>query len=213
MKDFFLAREARIVVLLGLGTLLVAGCASKKYVQEGMSTQEAKISDIETQVEDNQRELRQTGERLDGVSDRAQQAEQAGRQAGSRADEAYELAKGKLLYKVVLSDVAGHFTVDNSALNENALESLNELASRLKKENADVYLEIEGHTDSTGSESHNLALGLRRAESVRRYLNGEQGIPLHRMSVISLGESKPVADNSSKDGRAQNRRVEVRVLS
>jgi outer membrane protein OmpA-like peptidoglycan-associated protein len=75
-----------------------------------------------------------------------------------------------------------------------------------------VYLEIEGHTDSTGSEAYNHTLGLRRADAVRDYLNRSGGIPLHAMSTISLGEGDPVADNSSSTGRSQNRRVVVRVL-
>jgi len=71
----------------------------------------------------------------------------------------------------------------------------------------DAFIEIQGHTDSIGSESYNLELGYKRAESAMRYLNMEQGIPLFRMNVISYGEFKPIADNATKEGRAQNRRV------
>jgi len=75
-----------------------------------------------------------------------------------------------------------------------------------------VYLEIEGHTDNVGSEEYNKVLGERRAEAVRVYLNEKGGIPLHAMNVISYGEDEPVSDNGSRTGRAQNRRVVIRVL-
>jgi peptidoglycan-associated lipoprotein len=75
-----------------------------------------------------------------------------------------------------------------------------------------VYLEIEGHTDNVGGELYNAQLGEKRAKAVMNYLNEKGGVPLHAMSVISYGESKPVADNKTADGRAQNRRVVVRVL-
>ena len=73
-------------------------------------------------------------------------------------------------------------------------EHLDNLAARLKSDNRNVFLEIEGHTDSSGPEGYNLVLGQRRAEAVRRYLNGNHSIPLHRMSVITYGESRPSAD-------------------
>ncbi len=212
MKDFRISKRVTRLAALALAGSLLTGCATKGFVREGLNTQDTKISDLSTQVEDHQRQLRQTGERLDSVATTAQKAQQTGQQASARADEAYQLAKGKLLYSVVLSDVAGNFALNSDKLTDSARGKLDDLAYSLKTDNANVYLEIEGHTDSTGPESHNLALGLRRAEAVRRYLS-QQGIPLHRMSVISYGESKPVADNSSREGRATNRRVEVRVLS
>ena len=78
--------------------------------------------------------------------------------------------------------------------------------------NENVYIEVQGHTDSVGSETYNEELGLERAEAVRRYLNMNQHIPLHRINVISYGESAPVTDNKSRDSRSQNRRVVLVVL-
>ena len=75
-----------------------------------------------------------------------------------------------------------------------------------------VYLEIEGHTDNIGSEEYNKVLGEKRAEAVREYLSQKAGIPLHAMNIISYGEDKPVAENSTSSGRAQNRRVVIKVL-
>lgn len=213
MKNFVFRTTFGSMVVVALASLLVAGCASKKYVDEGISGQEARLADLESEVENQQRELESTGKKLDSVASTANGAQKTGESAQSRANEAYAMAQGKLLYKVVISDVAGTFAVDKADLSDDARAKLDKLAANLKKENKDVYLEIEGHTDSSGSEAYNVALGWRRAESVRRYLNEKQGIPLFRMSVISYGESDPVADNSTREGRAKNRRVEVRVLS
>ncbi len=75
-----------------------------------------------------------------------------------------------------------------------------------------VYLEIEGHTDNIGSDQYNMELGEKRAKAVLTYLNEKDGLPLHAMSVISYGKTKPVADNKTANGRAQNRRVVIKVL-
>lgn len=208
------------VALACVALVVFGGCASKKFVQDGLSAQDAKLADIETQVEANQRRIGETSQKVDAVGDEAKEAGRVGReantaagQAKSRADEAYDMAKGKLVYSVVLTDSAGDFEIDSADLSDSAKGKLDSLASRLKSENKSVYMEIAGHTDSTGGESYNLELGYRRAEMVRRYLSMTHNIPLHRMSVMSYGESSPMADNSTREGRAQNRRVEIRVLS
>ena len=89
-------------------------------------------------------------------------------------------------------------------------EALDQLGAVLVRENRNIFIEIQGHTDATGTEEYNYELGLKRAESVRRHLS-DSGIPLHRMSVISYGESKPVADNGTREGRRANRRVVFRI--
>ena len=89
---------------------------------------------------------------------------------------------------------------------------LAELAQRLGAENKNVYLEIQGHTDATGDEAYNEELGEARAEAVRRYLS-KAGVALNRMATISYGEDEPVAPNDTPEGRAQNRRVAIVVLS
>ena len=202
-----------LVVALAAASMTLAGCASKKYVREGFAAQDGKIVDLQTQVEDGQRRQSETSERLDGVALDAREAGSIGRQAGARAEEAYGLAKGKLLYTVVLSENAGTFSFNRSELSDATREAIDELAARLKSENANVFIEVEGHTDSTGPENYNLHLGELRAEAVRRYLITQHAIPIHRISIISYGETRPVAGNDSRDGRSQNRRVEVRVLS
>jgi peptidoglycan-associated lipoprotein len=121
-------------------------------------------------------------------------------------------AEGKFLYEVVLSDDSVKFPVNKDALSPEAEARLTELAERLKGENKNVYLEIQGHTDASGGAKYNQELGESRAEAVRRYLS-QQHIALNRMATISYGETEPVAPNDNADGRAQNRRVAIVVLS
>ena len=89
---------------------------------------------------------------------------------------------------------------------------LKALADQLKTDNKNVFLEIQGHTDATGKPDYNMMLGQERAEAVRLFLN-QQGVALNRMDTISYGETAPVADNKTKAGRAQNRRVQIVVLA
>jgi outer membrane protein OmpA-like peptidoglycan-associated protein len=105
-----------------------------------------------------------------------------------------------------------NFGFDKYKMSDEAKAALDAFAKKVKAENKNVFIEIQGHTDQTGSESYNLKLGYKRAEQVMRYLSSEQGFALHRMNVISYGEFNPIADNGSKDGRAKNRRVTMVVL-
>ena len=87
------------------------------------------------------------------------------------------------------------------------------MIDQLKTNPQNVFIEIEGHTDNVGDTAINERLGLERAEAVKRYLYEQHQVPLHKINVISYGEGKPVAPNNTRDGRAQNRRVVVKVLS
>ena len=129
-----------------------------------------------------------------------------------RAEAAGKLAEGKFVYSLVLSDDAVKFPVNHHELSKDAQAKLMEFAEKLKAENKNVYLEIQGHTDSSGGPEMNYKLGEERAEAVRRYLS-KQGIALNRMSTISYGKAEPVDSNKTKDGRAKNRRVVVIVLA
>ena len=169
--------------LIALG-LAASGCASHRFVRD------------QVQVVDN---------RVTGVEGTAAQALQ-------RANDAHKLAEGKFLYQVVLSDDSVKFPTDAAALSPEAEQRLAQFAQRLRSENRNVYLEIQGHTDSSGDTRANEQLGQSRAEAVRRFLS-DQGIALNRMATISYGETKPVAPNNTREGRAQNRRVAIVVLN
>jgi outer membrane protein OmpA-like peptidoglycan-associated protein len=127
--------------------------------------------------------------------------------------ELIDKAAKRLIYTVVLSDAEGQFTFGKSALPEPAKAKIDQLVTQLKADPNGAYLEIEGHTDSIGSKAVNHRIGLERAEAVKRYLFETHQIPLHKMSVFSYGMEKPAVPNNTKDGRAQNRRVVIRVLT
>jgi len=114
---------------------------------------------------------------------------------------------------VVLTDDQARFNLGKADLAPEAQGALDKLVQQLASDPKNYYIEIEGHTDATGSDSFNEKLGLQRAEAVKRYLYEKHNVPLHKINVISFGETKPLAPNKTKDGRAQNRRVVVKVLA
>lgn len=183
--------KALILSAVALGALSLGGCATKKYVNQQVGTVQTQVAAHDTRL----------GE-----------LDQTSREALERATAAGKLAEGKFVYAMVLSDDAVKFPVDKTALSPEAQARLTEFAERLKGENKNVYLEIQGHTDATGAPAYNEELGEERAEAVRKYLN-RQGVALNRMATISYGPEAPVAPNNTRDGRAQNRRVVVVVLS
>lgn len=192
-----------------VGTLALGGCADKKYVSSEVSKSNAqtekRINEVESQVEATQSKVKQHDSKL-------AELDNATRQALERAQAAGKLAEGKFVFSLVLSDDAVKFPVNKHALSPEAMQLLDTFAERLKKENKNVYLEIQGHTDATGAPEANYRLGEARAEAVRRYLN-KQGIALNRMSTISYGKDEPVDSNKTKEGRSKNRRVVVVVLA
>ena len=168
-----------------------SGCATRSYVDESVARLDA---------------------RLDEQNQRINELTETSRQALERATDSGVLAQGKFLYTVVLTDDETTFDSDESTLSEGAQTRLTGLAGDLKADNKNVYLEIQGHTDSTGSAQYNQQLGFKRAESVRRHLHA-QGVALGRMTTISYGEDAPTQPNDTVEGRALNRRVEIVVLN
>jgi len=185
--------------------LSATGCATKKYVRQETGAVGTRVDEVQGQVEQAQTRLDTHEKQIGETSKTAQEALQ-------RAMEAGKLAEGKLLYETVLTDEKVKFGFDTSDLSPEAKAAIDEFASQLKSQNQGVYIEIQGHTDSVGSEKYNEELGLLRAEAVRRYLSQQHQFPLHRINVISYGETAAVADNSTREGRSQNRRVALVVL-
>jgi len=185
--------------------LTLTGCATKKYVKKETGAVGTRVDEVQGQVEEAQTRL-DTHDRQIGETSRTAQ------EALKRAQDAGKLAEGKFLYETVLTDEKVKFGFDMSELSPEAQQALDQFAEQLKGENKNVYVEIQGHTDSVGSDNYNEELGLLRAEAVRRYLSQAHKFPLHRINIISYGENAPVSDNSSREGRSQNRRVALVVL-
>jgi outer membrane protein OmpA-like peptidoglycan-associated protein len=177
------------VALLGASGL--SACATKGYVKEHVAVVGQRVDVVQTQVT-----------AVDGTA----------KDALSRAIAAGKLAEGKFLYSEVLSDDSMKFPVDEATLSPEAQARLDAFVEKLKTDNRNVYVEVQGHTDITGPKDHNYKLGEARAEAVRRYLN-QKGVALNRISTISYGPDAPVAPNEDRDGRQQNRRVVLIVLA
>jgi peptidoglycan-associated lipoprotein len=204
--------NAWIVGAVLLGAVSLGGCATKKFVRESVAVVDTKLGQTQSQVEAAQGQIRTQEDTLRAHDARLGEVDKTSREALERAVAAGKLAEGKFMYSMVLSDDSVKFPVNRAALSPEAEARLAELATRLKGENKNVYVEIQGHTDASGSKEANDRLGGERAEAVRRFL-AKQGVALNRIATISYGEEEPVADNKSRQGRAQNRRVVVVVLS
>jgi peptidoglycan-associated lipoprotein len=199
------------VLVLGLGA-----CATKSYVRQQVDAatkaSDAKLGDVQQQVEGAQTDIGSLKKATDDQGQQIGQLSDTAKEALARAEEAGKLAKGKFLFEVQLTDEGVHFPFDSAKLSPEAQQALDAFAQKLKSTNQNVYIEIQGFTDSSGPAAYNLVLGKERAEAALRYLNMQDGVPLHRMNVISYGEAKPIADNHTREGRAKNRRVTLVVL-
>lgn len=151
-------------------------------------------------------------EQRDTLDTSLQQTTAMAREALERALAAGQLAQGKFVYEVVLSEDKYHFGLGSAELTPESVAALDDLVLRLNALNADVFLEIQGHTDTSGSPEANQSLAKRRALAVRDYLHLQGRVPLHRMSAIAMGASRPAAGNDTRAGRRQNRRVVIEVL-
>jgi len=209
----------KIAFLLG-AVLLISlmagtGCATKKYVIGEVATLDQKVEGVETAVEENQKRIKEHDERLATIGSLIKQQEaeisQQRTEFDSKLDEVKKVAQGKLIFQEVLKNDEAKFNFDSFELSEAVKTKLDEFVQMLIAQDKGVYLEIQGHTDSTGPEEWNLILGKKRAEGVRDYLHRKYTIPLHRMEVISYGSEQSLGDNSTREGRAQNRRVVILV--
>jgi peptidoglycan-associated lipoprotein len=189
------------VVIAGamvLGALSLGGCATKKFVREQAAIVGTRVDTVNS--------------RVDATDTHVTAVEGTAKDALDRAVAAGKLAEGKFLYSEVLSDDSMKFKTAKYDLSPEAQARLDAFVEKLKTDNRNVYVEVQGHTDATGPKDYNMKLGEERAEVVRRYLN-QHGVALNRISTISYGPDAPVAPNNDRAGRQQNRRVVLIVLS
>jgi outer membrane protein OmpA-like peptidoglycan-associated protein len=219
------------IVALAIGGS--AACATKKYVRTSVGDVNDKVDSLGRSVEATQERTRQNEGRISDVDQKAQAAAQAAAQAndaagqasnaanmaGTRADaaagkaDAVDKASRRLVYEVVLNDAEGNFKFNSTTLPDDAKAKIDDMVKGIIADPKGAYFEVEGHTDNVGPADVNQRIGMDRADAVKRYLYEQYQIPLHRMNVISYGAEKPVAPNTTKDGRAQNRRVVIKVLN
>jgi len=205
-----------LIVPLLAASVALAGCAKKSFVQREVGEVNKKVDAVSSEVEKTQQRVQQTEVRIDSVDKSAQsgisEAKGSAQAAMTRAQEAEKAANGKLIYSVTLSNDKVRFPLDKAEISDEAKALIDEAVAPLVQANQGVYLEVEGHTDNTGDAAYNFKLGEERAMAVRDYIAKKHGIALSRVNVISYGEEKPVAENKTRDERAQNRRVVIRIL-
>jgi peptidoglycan-associated lipoprotein len=224
-------RKQVMVFALSAATLAVApACATKGFVRESVGEVNEKVTTLGKTVEETQERVRQNEQKIGEVDQKAAaantaasnaqksaeaasgQAQEVGKRADARAS-AIEAETRKLIFETVISEDSGKFKFGAAELPDEAKAAIDQMVDQLKADTKAVWIEIEGHTDSIGDEKYNERLGMERAEAVKRYLYEQHQVPLHKMNTISYGEEKPASDNKTREGRAQNRRVVIKVLA
>ena len=224
------------LVAVPIAVMAIGGstaCATKNFVRTNIGEVNDKVDSMGRSIEETQERTRKNEGRIGEVDQKAQAAANSAQAAHDAASAANTAAAGaatignaanakfdtmdkaskRLVYEVVLSEDQGNFKFGKTVLPDEAKAKLDELIAQMKQDPKNIYLEIEGHTDNVGTAETNEKIGLARAEAVKRYLYEQYQIPLHKMNVISYGKDKPVAPNKTREGRAQNRRVVIRVLA
>jgi OOP family OmpA-OmpF porin len=221
--------KMKLAGLFALSMLLVlssVGCATKKYarnrVNERMTPLEQRAGGLEETSRRNTQDIGQLGTDVTDVRGRADRAQSQADTALSRANEANTRANSTDQSVNDLRTNIDKYNVQNTAsvnfkfnsyqLTPEATAALDQLAAQIK-DRENFVLEIEGFADAIGSDQYNNQLTQKRANAVQRYLAEQYNIPLFRMRILGFGEVRPVADNHTRDGRAQNRRVEIRLLT
>jgi outer membrane protein OmpA-like peptidoglycan-associated protein len=225
------------------GAMLAGGCATKKYVRNTTAPIQAKVDQVGEQTTRNGQQIEDTRNQVKQVDEKAQSGISAAQERASAADQhaatadqhagdamnkanqanqlgeqnqqALTTLRGVISniddYKLQTS-VAVPFKFDKYALTDDAKQDLDKLAGDVKSDKR-FFIAVEGYTDKTGSRAYNEALSRRRADSVVQYLVAKHEIPIYRIHMIGLGDEKPVDDGKTRDARAKNRRVEVKVFS
>ncbi len=223
-----IVKSSVTVLLAGALVLFSSGCATKNYVRQQTQPIIDKANELDALTAKNTNGIRDVDTRaqqgIQGVNQKASEADQKAVDARTRADQAQTLASqatnrvDALTNQVANLDnyrpvveTSVHFGFDKANLTAKAKEALDQLVAEVPNTKGYIVV-VEGGTDSVGSAGYNYKLSERRADAVVQYLAGKD-IPAHKIYVIGLGKDKTAAPNNSKDGRAKNRRVDVRLMT
>jgi outer membrane protein OmpA-like peptidoglycan-associated protein len=227
MKNF--GSRIAITVLAAAGLMASVGCATKNNVRAQMTPVVNKVNELDDITKKNTNDIKDVDSRtqagLNDVNAKSTAADQKAQAAGQRASEAQTVAssaanRAESLANTVInldnykpmSEAAVHFGFDKAELTKRAKAALDEFGAQIP--NAKGYIvELIGGTDSVGNKDYNYELSQRRAAAVVQYLAQKYDVPAHKIYVVGLGKDKAVADNRTTDGRAQNRRVDLRLMT
>jgi outer membrane protein OmpA-like peptidoglycan-associated protein len=227
--DMNMYRLGAAAMLAGLAMMGATGCATKKYVRSQTAPLVEHTDQLDSKTAANNQQIHDVDSRAQagigqaqGAANTASQnaqsaskaagdAETAANDAVHRADSLDSVVKGLDTYKQV-ANVSVTFGFDKAVLTKDDKDQLDTFAAQLGTAKSYI-LEVTGGTDSTGPAQYNYDLSQRRADAVVQYLASKYGIAPHRFYLIGIGKDKEVAPNTTADGRKQNRRVEVQLLS
>jgi OmpA-OmpF porin, OOP family len=169
------------------------------------------ISDASNKAETADQNAQKANQAAQGAQQTAQGAQETADKGVTAANQAQQQIDNIDNYQPVKSESV-LFGFNRSNLTDQDKQQLDSLAQSLPSLKH-YAIEVKGFTDHIGSKDYNLELSRRRADSVVRYLTEDAHVPLVKIHVVGLGEDEPVADNKTKEGRKENRRVEVRIMS
>jgi len=221
--------RASLVIMLAASMLATVGCASKNYVKQETTPIINKTNELDDLTAQNTKAIKDVDARaqagIQQVTAAAAAADQKAQAAGDQAAQAQTSADNAAHRVGALSDAvanldnyrtvneaAVHFGFDKDFLTKDAKDELDKLAAVVPNTKGYI-ITVEGGTDAVGPADYNYGLSERRASSVIQYLGSKYNIPAHKIYVIGLGKDKPVDDNKTREGRAANRRVSVRLMT
>src|SRR5579863_3616488 len=222
------------------GVMLAGGCATKKYVRNTTAPIQAKVDSVGEQTTQNSQSIKDTNDSVNQVDEKAQNGISAAQekatsadqhaatadqhasdamnkanQADTKADQAMDSLHNVVAnlddYKLQTSATVP-FKFNQAKLSDDAKSDLDKLAQDVQPDKR-FFIAVEGYTDKTGSREYNEQLSRRRADSVVEYLVAKHDIPIYRIHMVGLGQEKPVEEANTRDARAKNRRVEVKVFA
>jgi peptidoglycan-associated lipoprotein len=231
-QEDLMKKSLFVLTMFAVAAAGSTACATKGYVRTQVGQVSSKVDTLSQSLEETQERTKANEAKIVQVDQKAGAAGTAADQAGAAArvadqkaaaaaetamaattkEQELEKTSKRVVYEVVLNENQGNFKFGDASLPEAAKARIDELVSQIKADPKGAFFEIEGHTDNVGDKNVNNKLGMDRAEAVKRYLYEKHQIPLHKMNVISYGQEKPVVPNDSKENRAQNRRVVIRIL-
>src|ERR1700722_16793687 len=228
-KEPYSMTRTSLTLFLAASMLATVGCASKNYVKEQTTPLINKTNELDDLTAKNTKDIKDVDARaqagIAAVNAKTADVEQKAQTAGDNAAAAQQVADAANARVGVLTDTVANldnyhavaetsvkFGFNRDNLTPKAKEALDQLAGSLSTTKGYIVA-LEGGTDSVGSADYNYDLSQRRANSVIQYLASKYNVPAHKIYVIGLGKDKPVEDNKTKAGRADNRRVDVRLMT
>jgi OmpA-OmpF porin, OOP family len=221
--------RSSLVICLAASLAATVGCASKNYVKQQTTPLINKTNELDDLTAKNTKDIKDVDARvqsgLAAVNAKTAEADQKAQTAGQNAQQAQQTAdaaNGRVgvltntvanldnYHTVAETSVKFGFNKDN--LTPKAQQALDQLAASIQSTKGYI-IALDGNTDSVGSEDYNYGLSQRRANSVVQYLASKYNVPAYKIYVVGLGKDKPVETNKTAAGRADNRRVDVRLMT